>query len=125
MFVTLIIVVIVLVLIYWYLKLNYFTLYGSLPGLEPEFFFGNMRQTGMIKRNESVASVQLDMKRRFGNIYQFWMGFSRIIVVSGADDIQHIFNHRHIYDLGDLSIEKFSLLFQDSLICSTGIDENR
>ena len=119
MFVTLIIVVIVLVLIYWYLKLNYFTLYGSLPGLEPEFFFGNMRQTGMITRNESVASVQLDMKRRFGNIYQFWMGFSRIIVVSGADDIQHI------YDLGDLSIEKFSLLFQDSLICSTGIDENR
>lgn len=122
MFVTLIIIAFLVFLVYGYLKLKYFTLRGPLPGVAPEFYHGNMRQTGMTTRNESIAEVHLDMKRRFGDTYQFWMGFSRFIIVSGADDVQHIFNHRHLYDQGDLHVEKFSLLFQDSLICNRGKD---
>jgi hypothetical protein len=125
MLVTLAIIVFALLLIYWYIKLKYFTLYGPLPGLAPEFFYGNMRQTGISTGNVPKEKVHLDMKRRFGDIYQFWMGFDRFIIVSNADDIQHIFNHRHIYEQGDGHIEKFNLLFQDSLICIIGADGNR
>jgi cytochrome P450 len=105
--------------------LKYYTLYGPLPGLAPEFFYGNMRQTGISTRNESIEKVRLEMKHKFGDIYQFWMGASCSIVVSNADDVQHILNHRNIYEQGDGHIKIFSLLFQDSLICNTGAKYKR
>ena len=123
MFVTLIIVVFTLLFIYWYLKIKYFTLHGLIPGLSPEFFFGNLRQTRMLTRDETVANVHTNLHRQLGDIYQFWIGPSRVIVVSNADDIQHIFGHRQIYELADISVEKFGLFFGDSLICNKGIDD--
>jgi cytochrome P450 len=125
MFLTLIIVVFALLLVYWYLKLKYFTLYGPLPGLAPEFFYGNMRQTGISTRNESIEKVRLELKRRFGDVYQFWRGASRSVVVSNADDVQHILSHRNIYEQGNGHIKTFSLLFQDSLICDIGAKYKR
>ena len=120
MFLTVLIVLVVLFLTYWYLKQKYFTLRGPLPGLAPEFFFGNMRQTGMLTENKSIANVHLELKRQFGDIYRFWMGGAQFVSVCNADDVQHIFQHRHIYDQGDVHVEKFSLLFHDALICNKG-----
>jgi hypothetical protein len=93
-----ILILIIVVILYIYLKFKYFTLHGPIPGLSPEFLFGNMHQTGIISRNESIPNVNLKLKEKFGDIYQFWMGPSRFIAVCNADDVEHIFSHRNIYD---------------------------
>jgi len=93
-----ILILIIVVLLYIYLKFKYFTLHGPIPGLSPEFLFGNMHQTGIISRNESIPNVNLKLKEKFGDIYQFWMGPSRFIAVCNADDVEHILSHRNIYD---------------------------
>ncbi|CAF4391295.1 unnamed protein product, partial [Adineta steineri] len=84
-----------------------------------------MLQTGMLTRNESIANVQLELQRQFGDIYQFLMGSARFIGVCNADDVQHIFNNRHVYDQGDVYVEKFSVLFHDALICNKGAKYKR
>lgn len=125
MLVTLLIFIVCLVVIYLYVKKRYFTISGPIPGLSPEFFFGNLRQTGMIGRNESVANVHQSLQKQFGDVYQFWMGPQRLICISDLHDIEHIFTHRNIYDQGDIHINKFSLLFHDALICNKGAKYKR
>ena len=121
MCITIIAIIITLFLLYFYLKFKYFTLRGPIPGLDPEFFFGNMRQTDMLTKKKSIAEVHLALKDRFGDIYRFWVGPSQLITVCNADDVQHIFQNRQIYEQGDVHLEKFSLLFQDALICNIGM----
>jgi hypothetical protein len=106
---SIILILILIVFVYLYLKLKHFTLYGPIPGLSPEFLFGNMRQIGMISRNESIPNVHLKLKE-----YQFWVDPSRFIRIC---NVEHIFTHRNIYEQGDVHINKFSLLFHDGIIC--------
>jgi hypothetical protein len=103
-----------------YLKIKYFTLRGPLPGLSPHFFFGNIIQSGILFDNLSLHQVYLAFKNRFGDIYQFWMGPWRLIIVSGITDVQHIFTYRNIYDQGDIFVEQLHVLMHDGLICLKG-----
>ncbi len=103
-----------------YAKLKYFTLRGPIPGISPHFLVGNLLQSGLLLRNASIPLTFEKLKNRFGDIFQFWLGPSRLIVLSGLDDIQHVFTNRHIYDQGDLFVHKFGLLFPDGLICTRG-----
>lgn len=107
-------------LVYFYAKLKYFTLRGPIPGLPPQVFFGNLIQSGILLNGATTAEVYPSLKRRFGNIFQFWLGPSRIVVVSDIGDVEHVFTHRNIYDLADLYMEKFGLLFPDAPICTKG-----
>ena len=107
------------VLLFFYLKLKYFTLRGPIPGIPPQFFLGNLIQIG-ITRGASRLDVFKDLKKRFGDHFQLWFGSSRYIVVSKIADVQHIFTHRNIYDQGDIFCEQFSIMFPDSLICIKG-----
>lgn len=79
------------------------------------FFFGNLIQSGILFRGKTPSEALSEFKQRFGNVFQFWLGPSRLIVVSGANDVQHIFTHRHIYDQG-YTFEKFTALIPNSLI---------
>ncbi len=103
-----------------YAKLKYFTLRGPIPGISPHFLVGNLLQSGLLLRNASIPLTFEKLKNRFGDIFQFWLGPSRLIVLSGLDDIKHVFTNRHIYDQGDLFVHKFGLLFPDGLICTRG-----
>ncbi len=103
-----------------YAKLKYFTLRGLIPGISPHFLVGNLLQSGLLLRNASIPLTFEKFKNRFGDIFQFWLGPSRLIVLSGLDDIKHVFTNRHIYDQGDLFVHKFGLLFPDGLICTRG-----
>jgi len=103
-----------------YTKLRYFTLRGPIPGISPQFLVGNLHQTGLLFRNASIPLTLERLKHRFGDIFQFWLGPSRLIVLSGLEDIQHVFSNRHVYDQGDLFVHKFGLLFPDGLICTRG-----
>lgn len=103
-----------------YTKLKYFTLRGPIPGISPQFLVGNLYQAGLLVPNASIPLTLEKLKNRFGDIFQFWLGPSRLIVLSGLEDIRHVFSNRHIYDQGDLFLHKFGLLFPDGLICTRG-----
>ncbi|CAF3422933.1 unnamed protein product [Rotaria socialis] len=115
-----VILCIVLVCGYVYLKQTYFTLRPELPGLSPHFLFGNLIQTGILSGRVSLPEALAAFKKRYGDIYQFWLGPSYNIIVNDITDVQHIFCHRNIYDQGDFFIEKASVLFPDGLICTKG-----
>jgi hypothetical protein len=102
MFLFLLLVVSILLVVYT--KIKYFTLRGPLPGLSPHFFFGNVLQSGILTDNLSFHQVFSAFKNRFGDIFQFWLGPWRIIVVSSITDVQHIyaFMIKAIYSLNKL-----------------------
>ncbi|CAF2647280.1 unnamed protein product [Rotaria sp. Silwood2] len=110
----------VILLLLLYVKLKYFTLRGPIPGLSPHFLFGNLIQSGMLLNGKPPPAIFAEFKSRYGDIYQFWFGPTRYIVVSNVNDIQHIFTHRHIYDQGKIFIEQFSILFPSGYGTLTG-----
>ncbi|CAF3597998.1 unnamed protein product [Rotaria sp. Silwood1] len=87
-----------------YIKLKYFTLRGPIPGLSPHIFFGNLLQSGLLLGKRSASDVYISFKKRFGDIYQYWLGFMRFIVVHDIDDVQYVLTHRNIYDQGQVSL---------------------
>ncbi|CAF1142003.1 unnamed protein product [Rotaria sp. Silwood1] len=107
---TVVIVVLFLTIFYYYVKYVYFTLRGPIPGIPPQFLFGNLLQTGIIWGDESLANVLLKLKIKFGDVFQYWFTYTRVIIVSSLEDIQHIFAHRNVYDQGDIFIEKLSIV---------------
>jgi hypothetical protein len=78
-----------------------------------------MIQSGLL-HGATTDQVFSEFKRRFGNIFQFWLGPSRVIVINNIGDVQHIFTYRHIYDQGDMFVEKFSIFVPDGLISLKG-----
>lgn len=113
-------VLIALLLAYWYLKVKYFTLRGSLPGLSPQFLVGNLIQSGFLFGHGSLPETFASFKRRFGDVFQLWLGPSRVIVVNNINDVQYIFTHRHIYDQGDIYTKRFSIVIPHGYISNTG-----
>ena len=106
-------------LLLFYLKWKYFTLYGSIPGLSPQFLFGNLHQSGFFS-GQLPPDILSTFKERFGDVFQFWFGPSCFIIVSNINDVEHIFTHRNIYEQGDIFIEKFSVSYSKSLISMKG-----
>ncbi|CAF4089072.1 unnamed protein product [Rotaria sp. Silwood2] len=110
----------VITLLFLYLKLKYFTLRGPIPGLAPHFLFGNLIQSGQLLNGISLPQVCSKFKCRYGDIFQFWFGPIRFIMVNGITDVQHIFTHRNIYEQGDIYIEQFGIIVPNSLISVKG-----
>ncbi|CAF1131795.1 unnamed protein product [Adineta steineri] len=109
----------------YYLKLKYFTLHGPLPGMPPQFLLGNLAQSGLLFDKASLPEAHIAFKQRYGDIYQFWISSTRLIVVNNLNDIQHIFTHRNIYDQGDIYVQKFSIVIPHGLISSKGAKYKR
>ncbi|CAF4048623.1 unnamed protein product [Rotaria sordida] len=65
------------------------------------------------------------LKVKFDDIYQFWLGSTRIIIVNGLEDVQHIFANRHVYDQGDIFAEKFGLVNPNEIIALKGVKYKR
>ncbi|CAF3865447.1 unnamed protein product [Rotaria sordida] len=103
-----------IILLLIYLKLKYFTLRGPIPGLSPHLIFGNLIQSGLLLGKRPTSQVYIVLKKRFGDIYQYWLGFMHFVVVHDIDDVQYIFTHRNIYDQGQIFLERFSILFPES-----------
>ena len=111
---------ILFVCVYAYIKRRYFTLRPGIPGLSPQIFLGNLFQSGVLYGGKPLTEVLSTFKKRYGDIFQFWLGPGHFIMVNEATDVQHIFTNRHIYDQGDIFIQQCSVLFPDSLICTKG-----
>ncbi len=102
------------------MKSTYFTLDKSLPGIPPQVLFGNVLQTGLLWRGETLPTVFRQFQTKFGDVFQFWLGSVRVIVVCNIEDVKHIFGNRHIYDQGGSFINKYSIINPNALICLTG-----
>ncbi|CAF1075692.1 unnamed protein product [Rotaria sordida] len=119
--ITLAIIVLFLTVVYYYLKSVYFTLRGPIPGIPPQFLFGNLLQFGILSRKPvSLPDVITQLRDKLGDVYQFWLGFTHLIMINCLEDAQYIFSHRHIYDQGDLFTEKFKLINPNGIICLKG-----
>jgi hypothetical protein len=118
----LVIIILFLSLLFYYIKRVYFTLHGPIPGIPPQFLFGNLLQTGVIGKNIPFHLIFLDLKAKFGDIFQYWLGATRIIVVNRLEDVQHIYSHRNIYDQADIFTEKISLVNPYSTLCLKGLN---
>ena len=117
LFLLLIIAVIVVI---FYLREKYFIFHGPIPGLSPQFIFGNLLQSGFFS-GICAPHILFSFKKRFGDTFQFWFGPSRFVIVNNVADVEHIFTHRNIYDQGDIFIEKFSVTYSQSLISTKGL----
>jgi hypothetical protein len=96
-------------------KIKYYTLRGPIPGISPQFLFGNFIQTGILFNDVSFPQVLLKLKKQFGDVFQVWLGSVRFVVVSNINDVQYIFTHRQVYDHSDLLFDNFSIVFPDGL----------
>jgi hypothetical protein len=76
-------------------------------------------QTGIL-RGDARLNIYRNLRKRFGDHFQLWLGPWRFIVVSNIADVQHIFTHRNIYDQGDLFCEQVNVLFPGGLISIKG-----
>ncbi|CAF4152723.1 unnamed protein product, partial [Adineta steineri] len=114
----------VIILLIVYIKNKYFTLRDHILGLSPHFLFGNVIQSGFVY-GRSRAQIFEEYKQRYGDIFQFFFGPIRLIVVSNINDVQHIFTHRNIYEQGYLFTEQFSVLFPSGFITLTGSKHKR
>ena len=111
-------------LLFVYVKLKYFTLYGSIPGRDPQFFFGNILQTGMAN-GRYIGDVTREFQEKYGDTFQMWLALVHVIFVCNPDDVQYIFTHRHIYEQGDLHVSQHRVVFHDALICNLGAKYKR
>lgn len=107
-------------LLFYCVKLTRTTPSECLPGLPPQFLVGNLLQAGLIWPGKPMCLVLQDFQRKFGDLFQFWVGSVRLIVVSGHEDVHHIFAHRHVYEQGGVFLDKYRLINPDALICLTG-----
>ena len=117
---TLVFLLVFLAVLCYYIKRAYFTLRGPIPGIPPQFLLGNLLQTGFIGRNIPFNLIFIDLKAKFGDTFQYWLGPTRIVVVNRLEDVQHIFSHRNIYDQGEIFTKKVSLVNPYATLCLTG-----
>jgi hypothetical protein len=110
-----ILLVCIIVLLISYIKIKYFTLHGTIPGISPQFLFGNFIQLGILFHGVSLPEALAKLKNQFGDVFQFWLGSTRFIGVSNINDVQYIFNHRHVYDHSDFLFDNFGIMFPDGM----------
>ncbi|CAF3840070.1 unnamed protein product [Rotaria sordida] len=89
--ITVAIVVLFLAVVYYYLKSVYFTLRGPIPGISPQLLFGNVLQTGILAlKPASLPDVLIQLRDKFGDVYQFWFGSMHLIMINCLEDAQYI-----------------------------------
>src|ERR1700722_19355117 len=73
-----------IVSIYFYIKWKYFTIRGPVPGMEPEFIYGNLRQLDLITSKKELIDSYIHgcekMQKLYGDTFQFWIGLNHCYV---------------------------------------------
>lgn len=90
-----------------------------LPGLEPEWFFGNLRNTGMTS-GRSMHEVHHEFKQKYGDAFSFWVGPFHTIVLSRMEHAKHILSDRQAYDMTSRVSETFGIIMPNGLISLRG-----
>ena len=86
-----------------------------IPGPEPEWIFGNLRNTG-ITSGRTLHEVYYTLKQKYGDAFSFWLGPDYHIVFSRLEHVQYILTNRQIYDMSLRINNTFGVLFPNGLI---------
>lgn len=101
-----------------YIKLRYYTL-GPHPGTPPELLFGSLRQSGIFT-GTSLPTALLRTARQYGDVFEYFMGSMRVLYLAHPKYVQHIAEHRDIYDSSRRANSPFKILFPNGIINLAG-----
>jgi cytochrome P450 len=104
---------------------KYFGRIHKLPGPTPQWFYGNLKTTGLIDESRATWEVLYELKQKYGDAYSFWIGQSYCVVLSRPDYVLHVIGDRNIYDHSDRTIEESKPLFPYAMECMRGNDYKR
>jgi cytochrome P450 len=108
---------------YWYLKWYYSAISKhakKLPGLEPLWMSGNLKNSGISTGRVAPHEALAEFKEKYGDIYSFWYGSLRAVVISRIDHVRHVLKNREIYDQSTKTISTFGVLFPTGLFVVRG-----
>ncbi|CAF2806300.1 unnamed protein product [Rotaria sp. Silwood2] len=117
-------ITILIIVIYFYSKWKCYALRGSIPGLKPEFLFGNLRQLGIIGPNKELIDTYVHgcnkLQRKFGDIFQFWMGSNHLYVFCRPEHAEQIYGDRYRFDRAEIRLRTFRLISENFIISLIG-----
>ncbi|CAF3910906.1 unnamed protein product [Rotaria sordida] len=117
-------ITILIIAIYFYIKWKYYTLRGSIPGLKPEFLFGNLRQLGVIGPNRELIDTYTHggekMQQKFGDIFQYWIGENHFYVFCRVEHAEQIYVDRSRFDRAEMRLRTFGLIAENFIISLIG-----
>lgn len=112
--------ILVIVLVYIYLKRCYAPSLDDLPGVKPHIFFGNLLNSGILKKESTFNQVMIDYQHRFGDKFQYWFGSHRCLAFCRLEHAQAIFADRHTFEQSPLFLPNFDLLCPNGIVMLAG-----
>ena len=91
-----------------------------IPGLRPQFFFGNLLQTNIL-HGEAFVNVWSKFQKQYGDIFAFyWFFGERSIVFNKVEHVETIYRNRNLYDMSEFVGSIFRFFTKSGLICIRG-----
>ncbi|CAF3746745.1 unnamed protein product [Rotaria sp. Silwood1] len=127
MLLTLLILIALFLLSYFYLKLRYFSKqFVNIPGYEPEFLFGNLRQSGVLQGEYSFWQALCNLQEKFGDIFQYAIGLNSRLVFCRPHQAEYILStQRQTYETITELKNVLTLFMPKALIMQCGFDHKR
>ena len=89
----------------------------DIPGLRPQFFFGNLLQTNVL-RGEAFVNVWSRFQLLYGDIFTFdWLLNERSVVFNKIEHVETIYKNRYIFDMSEFVGSIFLFFTKSGLIC--------
>ena len=120
---TLILVVVLIMGIYWFVKQFHISVENriqALPGLRPEWLFGNLRNTGITSSRVAFHEALTNLKEKYGDAYSFWFGPHYGIILSRIELVRQVLADRQTYDQSYMVSNAFAVLCPTGLIALRG-----
>ncbi|CAF5228878.1 unnamed protein product, partial [Rotaria magnacalcarata] len=98
---TIVLLSIFILIVYVYSRLNRSNHTEKLPGIKPQWVFGNLYNTGIVSGRVTLPEAITELKEKYGDVFSFWFGPYYSIVLSRIDHVQHVLADRHTYDIAE------------------------
>lgn len=126
-FSTFILFILLLLTLFYYLQFRWRLQINRkrLPGPDPEWLVGNLRNRGLLSGKKTIHEVYSELKKEFGNRFSFWLGPAHMVVLSNIEDAEKVLSNRHLFDISTRTTSTFGILFPYGLIALRGNDWKR
>ncbi|CAF2181970.1 unnamed protein product [Rotaria magnacalcarata] len=122
---TIVLLSIFILIVYVYSQLNRSNHTEKLPGIKPQWVFGNLYNTGIVSGRVTLPEAIAELKEKYGDVFSFWFGPYYSIVLSRIDHVQHVLADRHTYDIAETTTRTFGILFPRGLLALRGDEWKR
>ena len=114
------IILLLLLLGYVYLKRPYTQGPSGLSSQEPQFFFGNLINSGLLTGKSTFHEIMQRYQRQYGDKFVFWFGSTPCITFCLSEHAQAILANRQAFDQSPLFLPNFDLLCPHGIFMPTG-----